>query len=81
MRVITTINDLDLLEQLYPYCLRCEHTGDALDKEKIKGQLGDNVSIESLKKYLVCKVCYKKDEIILRVVSNELMSELGQRSL
>ena len=81
IRTITTFNDLDLLEQLHPYCLRCGHTGDALDKGKVKEQLGENVSIELLKKYLVCKVCHKKDEIILRVISNELMEELGEIDL
>ena len=81
MRIINTLNDLDLLEQLHPYCLRCGHTGDALDKDKVKEQLGNDVSIKLVKKYFVCKVCHKKDEIIFRVISNELMAELGQMDL
>lgn len=81
MRIINSFNDLDLTERLYPHCMHCNHTGDALDADKFKKRFGKDVPLELIKILLVCKLCGKSDEIILRVISNEAIPMLGQQAL
>ena len=68
---LTTINDLKPSEQLRPHCVRCDKIGDALDMDKIKKRFGEGAPIELVSKYIVCKECGKKDEVVLRLTSNE----------
>ena len=46
MRIINSFNDLDLTERLYPHCMHCNHTGDALDADKFKKRFGKDVPLE-----------------------------------
>ena len=76
-RKILYFDDLDLLERLYPYCMKCGKTGSVLDIEALKRQYGEQMPLKVIKKLLVCDFCGKNDEIILRVIANEAMPDLG----
>ena len=76
-RRINYFSDLDLLENLYPHCMRCGKTGAALDTESLEKQYGKNIPLKVIKKLLVCMQCGKNDEIILHVISNEAMPNIG----
>ena len=71
---ISTINDLKPFEQLHPHCRRCDKTDNALEIDKVKKRFGEGVPIELVSKYFVCTECGKKDEIVLKLVSNESSS-------
>jgi len=76
-RRINYFSNLDLLENIHPHCMRCDKTGIALDEESLEKQYGKDMPLKVIKKLLVCKSCGKNDEIILRVISNEAMPNLG----
>ena len=76
-RRINYFSDLDLLEKLYPHCMSCGKTGVALDEDKLAKQYGQDIPLKVRQKLLVCKNCGNNDEIILRVISNEAMKNLG----
>ena len=76
MKQIKTICDLNPLENLYPYCLRCERTGESLDRDKLIQRFGDSAPLELVKGFVVCGKCGKKDQIILSIISNEELPDL-----
>ena len=78
MSSISTLSDLDSLEKLYPYCMRCEYTGEALVTNELKELFGENAPLELVKRCIVCKNCGKKDEIILSSISDEDMPSVAQ---
>lgn len=81
MNSISTISDLDSIEKIYPYCMRCEYTGDALVTNELKVLFGEHAPLELVKRCLVCKKCGKKDEIILSSISDEEMPSIEQIDL
>ncbi len=76
-RKVLYFDDLDLLESIYPHCMQCGDTGDVLDLDLLKEKYGKEMPLKVIKKLLVCQNCGKNDEIILRVISNEAMPNLG----
>ncbi len=77
-RKIKTFSDLDTTEHLYPHCIRCHKTGDALDVNKLTANLGRDVPLTVIKKLLVCKHCGQNDKIIFRLKSNQTMPTLSE---
>lgn len=80
MRIINTLNDLDLLERLYPVCNYCLHLGNPLDETAIKQAYGDEVSIADYMHKLVCAKCGSKD-VYLRIVSNVDMPHIDEQAI
>ena len=71
MRIIQSFNDLNLLEQLQPYCTDCLHRGSVID-EKYLTQ--NKLLITDLLHKLKCNQCGSK-EVTLRLISNEAMPQ------
>ena len=79
MNEALTLNDLDLMEQLYPHCDHCNNTGKLLDKHKFAKQFGKDASLDKIKRKLVCSECGLKDGILLLIISNDAMPKLGAK--
>lgn len=80
-RQIKTFSDLNFTERLYPHCIRCHKTGDALDAYKLTYRLGEDVPLTVIKKMLVCQYCGKKDGLILRLIPNETKRSLDEKAI
>ena len=72
MRIIQSINDLDLLEQLQPYCTDCGNTGSIVDELYL---IEHDLLITDLLHRLKCKQCGSND-VTLKIISNESMPQL-----
>lgn len=82
-RKIKSISDIDLMESLYPHCMRCHETGVALDTKELTNRFGLDVPLTVIKKMLVCEHCGQNDKIIfrLRLKSNETMPNLVEKAI
>lgn len=77
MRIIQSFNDLDLVEQLQPYCMDCGHCGNVIDEN----YLTDNkLLITDLLHKLKCNQCGSKD-VMLKIISNKAMPQLDKSNI
>ena len=77
MRIIQSFNDLDLLEQLQPYCTDCEHHGSTVDEKYL---IENDLLITDLLHRLKCKQCGSKD-VALKIISNIDMPQLDRSNV
>lgn len=77
MRIVQSFKDLDLLEQLQPYCIDCGHCGSVIDEKYLNE---NNISITNLLHKLKCKQCSSK-AIALKIISNEGMPQLDKSNI
>ena len=77
MRIIQSFNDLDLLEQLEPYCTDCGHHGSVIDEKYLTE---NNLLITDLLHKLKCNQCGSKD-VTLKIISNEDMPQLDRANV
>ncbi len=77
MRIIQSFEDLDLLEQLQPYCTDCGHHGKVID-EKYLTQ--NKLLITDILHNLKCNQCGSKD-VTLKLLSNAAMPQLDKSNV
>ncbi len=72
MRIIQSFEDLDLLEQLQPFCTDCSHRGSVVDEQYLTQ---NKHLITDLLHKLKCKQCDSKS-VTLKLLSNAAMPKL-----
>jgi len=77
MRIIQSFEDLDLLEQLQPYCTDCLHRGSVIDEKYFKQ---NKYLITDLLHKLKCNQCGSKD-VTFKLISNEAMPQLDRSNV
>jgi len=77
MRIIQSFNDLDLLEQLQPYCTDCSHRGNVIDENYF---IENKLLITDLLHKLKCNQCGSKD-VKVKLISNEEMPQLDRSNV
>ena len=77
MRIIQSFNDLDLLEQLQPYCTDCGHHGKLVDEKYL---IENELLITDMLHRLKCNRCGSKD-VTFKLISNESMPQMDQSNV
>ena len=77
MRIIQSFKDLDLLEQLQPYCTDCGHHGNVVDEKRLTE---NDLLITDLLHRLKCNQCGSKD-VTLKLISNIDMPQLDKSNV
>ena len=77
MRIIQSFEDLDLLEQLQPYCTVCGHRGNVIDEKYLTE---NKLLITDLLHKLKCIQCGSKG-VTLKLISNIDMPQLDRSNV